>query len=166
MLPFSILPCVTVRMVPPLMTTSLWIAGVSGAGFLLGVAFSVAALALDSVPGVACSGLAGFCDAGEGCCVFWGCCATAKLLSTQHNDSSIARYRRGRCGIGLNSEGGNERTRDSMGANSNWQSAIRVCISSQKSNQHSALSIQPNKLERNGRKGRKEIGNLEFLLTW
>src|SRR5690242_17253809 len=97
MLPFSILPCVTVRIVPPLMTTSLWIAGVSGAGFLLGVAFSVTALALDSVPGVACSGLAGFCDAAgfedEGCCVFWGCCAKAKLLNTQHNDSSIARYR-------------------------------------------------------------------------
>src|SRR6267154_6498319 len=98
MLPFSILPCVTVRMVPPLMTTSLWMAGVSGAAFLLGVAFSVTALALDSVPGVACSGLAGFCDAAgfwedEGCCVFEGCCAIAKLLSTQHNDSSITRYR-------------------------------------------------------------------------
>src|ERR1051326_8870775 len=98
MLPFSIWPRVTVRMVPPLMTTSLWIAGVSGAGFLLGVVLSVAGLALDSVPGVACSGLAGFCDTGEGCCglegccVVWGCCARAKLLSTQHNDSSITRY--------------------------------------------------------------------------
>src|SRR5947199_8515654 len=99
MLPFSIFPCVTVRMVPPLMTTSLWMAGASGVGFLFGVALSVTALALDSFPGVACSGLAGFCDAGEGCCVFWGCCARAKLLSTQHNDSSIARYRRGRCGM-------------------------------------------------------------------
>src|SRR5258708_3272051 len=98
MLPFSILPWVTVRIVPPLMTTSLWMAGASSAGFLLDAAFSVTALALDSVPGVACSGLAGFCDAAgfwedEGCCVVWGCCARAKLLNTQHNDSSIARYR-------------------------------------------------------------------------
>src|SRR5579859_2333858 len=98
MLPFSILPCVTVRIVPPLITTSLWMAGVSGAGFLLGVAFSVAALALDSVPGVDFSGLVGFCDGDGfwedgGCCVLEGCCATAKLLSTQHIDSSITRYR-------------------------------------------------------------------------
>jgi hypothetical protein len=38
----------------------------------------------------------------------------------------------------LNSEGGDKRTRDSMGAISNWQSTIKLCISSQESSQHSS----------------------------
>jgi hypothetical protein len=43
-----------------------------------------------------------------------------------------------------------------MGANSNWQLAIRLCISSLESVQQSALSQN---FDRNGRKGRKEDRN-------
>jgi hypothetical protein len=47
---------------------------------------------------------------------------------------------------------GNERTRDSMGANSNWQLAIGLCISSQESIQQSAFSTQLNHLPQRTRR--------------
>src|SRR5215467_10616560 len=115
MLPFSILPWVTVRMVPPRITTSFWGDGMSAVG-CAGVAAAASASRRVALPGSLDSALTRLLAPGDECDVCFACWPTAIELSRRSNITRIAGELWGMCGSFSILE-----LRDSIQANADWQ---------------------------------------------